>query len=98
MSLYQMAVTDLPNDTIAPEQDDNNASAALRSDIVFTGEDKSAGSTPTTEIMGNCLGYLVGLGFLDKPTGEGKEKLPVIKISDKQKEALLSVGGRGAVA
>lgn len=97
MPLYHFATTDLPADTIAPEMDDTNAAAALRSDKVFTGEDLSAGGYVDEMIMGRYLSYLAGVGFLSLPEGQGKEKLPQSNISPEQKIALLRVGGRGAL-
>jgi L-aminoadipate-semialdehyde dehydrogenase len=97
MPLYHFATTDLPADTIAPEQSDVNTAAALRSDAVFTGEDLSAGSGPDTDILGNYLGYLAGIGFLPAPEGTSGRKLPEVLINEEQKAALLRVGGRGAL-
>lgn len=97
MPLYHFATTDLPADTIAPEMSDTNAAKALSSDAVFTGEDLSAGAGPTTEILGNYLAYLSGIGFLPKPTGQGELALPALKIGEEQRAALLMVGGRGAL-
>lgn len=97
MPLYHFATTDLPADTIAPEMDDTNATASLRADKVFTGEDLSAGGCVNEEVMGRYLSYLAGVGFLGLPQGEGKEKLPQANISAEQKIALLRVGGRGAL-
>lgn len=97
MPLYHFATTDLPGDTIAPEQDDRNAATALKNDAVFTNEDRSKGTTPTVEIMGNYLAYLTGIGFLPRPEAIGKKSLPNIEINPAQKDALLRVGGRGAL-
>lgn len=97
MPLYHFATTDLPADTIAPEMSDVNAAAALRSDAAFTGEDFSAGSGPNTQILGNYLAYLSGIGFLPSPKGKGEVELPNITIGEEQKAALLMVGGRGAL-
>ena len=47
------------------------------------------------EIMRRYLAYLVAVGFLEKPAGEGK--LPVMELADGQREALASVGGRGGL-
>lgn len=95
MPLYHFATTDLPGDTIAPEMDDINAAAALSSDTRFTNEDLSAGGFVDEEIMGKYLAYLVGIGFLKAPAAGG---LKAAEISKAQKQALLSVGGRGALA
>lgn len=97
MSLYHFATTDLPADTIAPELEDSNAAAALRADKAFTGEDLSAGGRVDEEIMGRYLSYLAGVGFLEMPQGQGRERLPEAQISPAQKAALLRVGGRGAL-
>jgi L-aminoadipate-semialdehyde dehydrogenase len=97
MPLYHFATTDLPGDTIAPEMSDLNAAAALRADAAFTGEDLSAGSSPTINVLGNYIAYLTSIGFLPKAEGAGTSKLPGLKISEDQKAALLRVGGRGAL-
>lgn len=97
MPLYHFAITDLPADTIAPEIDDVNAAAALKSDAQFTGEDLSAGGYVDEEIMGKYFAYLTGIGFMAAPSGNGKKTLPEITISPEQKAALLRVGGRGAL-
>ncbi len=98
MPLYHFATTDLPGDTVAPEMSDFHAVKALRADAAFTGEDLSAGSGPTPKILGRYLAYLVSIGFLPEPNGAaGELKLPGMKISAEQKEALLRVGGRGAL-
>jgi L-aminoadipate-semialdehyde dehydrogenase len=95
MPLYHFATTDLPGDTIAPEMDDVNAAAALEADARFTNEDLSAGGAVNEEIMGSYLAYLTGIGFLKLPPNGG---LKAAEISKEQKQALLSVGGRGALA
>ncbi len=97
MPLYHFATTDLPGDTIAPEMSDTNATAALKSDFQFTGEDSSAGGFVDEEIMGRYLAYLVGIGFVEAPAGKGTKALPKVGISEEQKAALLRVGGRGAL-
>lgn len=97
MPLYHFATTDLPADTIAPEMSDVNAVAALKADAQFTGEDVSAGGFVDEDIMGRYLSYLVGIGFLKAPEGKGTKSLPQAVIGKEQKEALLKVGGRGAL-
>lgn len=97
MPLYHFATTDLPADTIAPELSDVNAAAALKIDADFTGEDVSAGGFVDEEIMGRYLAYLIGVGFLQAPQGKGTKSLLQAQIGDEQKEALLKVGGRGAL-
>jgi L-aminoadipate-semialdehyde dehydrogenase len=97
MPLYHFATTDLPADTIAPEQDDRNTTTALKSDTAFTGQDRSAGASPTLDTLGNSLAYLVAIGFMPRPAKSGAHALPSIHVSDSQKAALLRVGGRGAL-
>lgn len=97
MPLYHFATTDLPGDTIAPELSDVNATAALEADAEFTGEDVSAGGFVNEDIMGRYLAYLVGVGFLQSPSGKGTKSLPEAVIGKEQREALLKVGGRGAL-
>jgi L-aminoadipate-semialdehyde dehydrogenase len=97
MPLYHFATTDLPGDTVAPEMSDINASASLKLDAQFTGEDLSAGGFVDEEIMGRYLAYLGAIGFLQLPSGKGKKSLPEATTTSEQKSALLSVGGRGAL-
>lgn len=94
LPLYHMVTTSLPEDSKAPQLDDKNAADVLKKDAKSTGEDLSAGSGVTEDAVGAYLAYLIALGFVPKPTKEGK-KLPDINISVEQKEALASVGGRG---
>ena len=97
MPLYHFATTSLPDDTIAPEMADPNATASLKSDAKFTNQDVSAGGFVDEEIMGRYLAYLVGIGFIGAPDGKGKKVLPDVRIGEEQKNALLRVGGRGAL-
>ncbi|KAF9878966.1 L-aminoadipate-semialdehyde dehydrogenase [Colletotrichum karsti] len=97
MGLYHMVTTDLPGDSIAPELDDVNAAAALRSDAELTGEDLSAGGAVTEKTIGRYLSYLIAIGFLEPPPKPGQLAIPAADISPEQKEALLRVGGRGAL-
>ncbi|TDZ25510.1 L-2-aminoadipate reductase large subunit [Colletotrichum orbiculare MAFF 240422] len=97
MGLYHLATTDLPGDSIAPELDDVNAAAALRSDAELTGEDLSAGGAVTDETIGRYISYLIAIGFLEAPPKAGELAIPQADISPEQKEALLRVGGRGAL-
>lgn len=45
--------------------------------------------------MKRYLAYLVAVGFVEKPGGQGK--LPEIELAEGQREALESVGGRGGM-
>jgi L-aminoadipate-semialdehyde dehydrogenase len=97
MPLYHFVIADLPTSTKAPELDDSNAAAALRADAKWSGEDVSAGSGVTEELMGIYLSYLAAVGFLPQPPSQGVKALPSVKISELQTKALLNVGGRGGL-
>lgn len=100
MPLYHFVTADLPSNTKAPELDDTNAAAALRADAAWSGIDASAGSGVTEDLMGLYLSYLVAIGFLPAPPAAetAARQLPASKLSEEQKKALLSVGGRGGAA
>jgi L-aminoadipate-semialdehyde dehydrogenase len=97
MPLYHFVTADLPSSTKAPELDDSNAAAALKADVEWSGEDVSAGSGVTEEMMGVYLSYLVAVGFVPPPPSQESKALPAVKISESQKKALLNVGGRGGL-
>lgn len=96
MPLFTFVANDLPSNTRAPELDDTNAEKALYADREWTGEDVSEGSGVTKNTIGLYLAYLVAIGFLLPPTKTPVKALPSIKIASIQREALSSVGGRGA--
>lgn len=97
MPLYHFVTSDLPSNTKAPELDDTNAAAALRADAAWSGIDASAGAGVTEELVGLYASYLVQVGFLPEPTAVTAESrpLPEAKLSEDQRNALVSVGGRG---
>lgn len=94
--LLHFVLDNLPQSTKAPELDDSNAQLVLKADLDWTNEDLSAGKGVTSEEMGVYLAYLVGIGFLEKPTITGKKDLPKISIDSRILEKLALVGGRGA--
>ncbi|KAI9933028.1 hypothetical protein ASPWEDRAFT_47407 [Aspergillus wentii DTO 134E9] len=98
MPLYHFVTADLPSNTKAPELDDVNAAAALRADAAWSGVDASAGAGVTEELVGLYASYLVSVGFLPQPTTTGARPLPTAQLSEDQKKALLSVGGRGGAS
>lgn len=100
MPLYHFVTADLPSNTKAPELDDANAAAALRADAAWTGIDASAGAGVTEDLVGLYCSYLVQVGFLPQPTATTSETrpLPEVRLSEDQKRALQSVGGRGGAA
>lgn len=101
MPLFTFVANDLPSNTRAPELDDSNAEDALYADSEWTGEDVSAGSGVTKNLIGLYLAYLVEVGFMPKPDGidkKMKKRLPSLQMSEAQRQALSTVGGRGGVA
>ncbi|EXJ65614.1 L-aminoadipate-semialdehyde dehydrogenase [Cladophialophora psammophila CBS 110553] len=102
MPLFTFVANDLPSNTRAPELDDSNAEKALYADEKWTREDVSAGSGVTKREIGLYLAYLVQIGFLPPPNAtkdqDGVKSLPELTVSDAQRRALVSVGGRGGLA
>ncbi|CAD0038605.1 unnamed protein product [Aureobasidium pullulans] len=98
LGLYHMVTGDLPGSTKAPELDDRNSAAALKADAARSGQDFSAGSAVTEDIVGQYLSFLIARGFMPKPTKKGNKTLPESKITQEQIEALDRVGGRGGAA
>lgn len=95
LPLLHHITADLPTDSEAPELDDSNAATALKEDAKATGQDVSAGSAVTPEIVGVYVAYLVELGFMPQPPKAGDVKeLPRITLSAGQKEVLARVGHR----
>ena len=97
LPLYHFVTADLPTSTKSPELDDSNALAALRADSgnSISDQELSKGSAVDIEVMKKYVAWLVAVGFLPSPLGE---QLPRVDISEKQKEALGRVGGRGGTA
>ncbi|RMJ22168.1 L-aminoadipate-semialdehyde dehydrogenase, large subunit [Aspergillus sp. HF37] len=95
MPLYHFVTADLPSNTKAPELDDTHAAAALRGDAGWSGVDASAGAGVTEDLVGLYSSYLVALGFLPAPASAAAQQLPAAQLSEDQKKALMSVGGRG---
>ena len=96
--LLHFVLDNLPQSTKAPELDDRNARAVLQADVEWTGVDLSAGKGVAMNEMGIYLAYLVGIGFLDPPSGVAKRELPEHQIDRKLLDKLATVGGRGAKA
>lgn len=94
--LLHFVLDNLPASSKAPELDDQNAVQALTRDIKYSGVDVSKGRGVGDKEMGVYLAWLVNIGFLPAPTGEGK-KLPELVITESVREARSKVGGRGAL-
>ncbi|KAL4932255.1 L-aminoadipate-semialdehyde dehydrogenase [Aspergillus undulatus] len=100
MPLYHFVTADLPSNTKAPELDDSHAAASLRADAAWSGVDVSAGAGVTEDLVGLYVSYLVSVGFLPGPSNSATaaRPLPAASLTDDQKEALASVGGRGGAS
>lgn len=97
--LLHFVLDNLPQDTKAPELDDRNAAKSLKIDSKFTGEDVSEGKGVTVEQMGIYISYLIAIGFLPKPDGEGRLAIPSVEISKETLDLIDSgAGGRGSAA
>ncbi|KAK0386994.1 hypothetical protein NLU13_5308 [Sarocladium strictum] len=95
LPLFHFVTGDLPANTIAPEMDDSQATAALEL------YDKTANGAAVnshavnTRTIGVYLAYLVAVGFLPAPEGNGEEKLPEVDVNG-LKSANKTFGGRSA--
>ncbi|EXJ95300.1 L-aminoadipate-semialdehyde dehydrogenase large subunit [Capronia coronata CBS 617.96] len=102
MPLFTFVANDLPSNTRAPELDDRNAEKALYEDSEWTKVDVSEGSGVTKNTVGLYLAYLVEIGFLPPPNAVAQDgavkRLPRVSISEEQRKALASVGGRGGLS
>lgn len=94
--LLHFVLDNLPQDTKAPELDDQNAVKALKADVALSGEDVSAGKGVVGDVLGIYISYLVKIGFLPVPTGSG-EPLADIEMSEETLSLITSgAGGRGS--
>lgn len=97
LPLFHFVTGNLPADTIAPEMDDANATAALK---LYSGEaDPMAASAVTAETIGVYFAYLVAAGFLPPPQKAGARSLPPLQASVAElvrRGAAAGVGGRSA--
>lgn len=90
--LVHFVCDNLPQSTKAPELDDGNARRALaRYDEKWVG-----GSGVDEGLMGIYLAYLVGVGFLEAPRGDGRA-LPEAKVGERSLKRVKEIGGRGAI-
>ncbi|WPK24055.1 hypothetical protein PUMCH_001311 [Australozyma saopauloensis] len=96
--LLHFVLDNLPQDTKAPELDDQNAVKALKSDVALSGEDVSAGKGVVESVLSVYISYLVKIGFLPSPTGKG-EDLVDVELSEETLALITSgAGGRGSAA
>lgn len=96
--LLHFVLDNLPQDTKAPELDDQNAVTSLKQDAKLTGDDVSAGKGVQEEQIAIYISYLVKIGYLPKPQGNGKP-LPEVELSDETLALITAgAGGRGSAA
>ncbi|KAF1991523.1 alpha-aminoadipate reductase [Aulographum hederae CBS 113979] len=96
LPLFHMVTANLPDESQAPELDDANAVEVLKKDGVQDVEGLG-GRGVTEEIVGAYLAFLVAIGFIPAPpaTTTGRV-LPEVMLSERQREAMGKIGGRGA--
>ncbi|KAF3933363.1 hypothetical protein ABW19_dt0204658 [Dactylella cylindrospora] len=91
--LLHFVCDNLPQSTKAPELDDANARAALgKYDSKWM-----EGSGVDENLMGIYLAYLIGIGFLPGPDGQGTKELPKVEVGERVKQRIGEIGGRGAI-
>lgn len=96
LPLLNMATSNLPSTTRAPELDDRNAVAVLKADADrWTGVDDSTGEGVMREDVGRYMRFLAEIKFMPRPTGRGRE-LPPIAAGIAAAHLEYGVGGRGA--
>ncbi|KAI1812349.1 hypothetical protein GGS20DRAFT_26378 [Poronia punctata] len=91
LPLLHSVVGDLPADTVAPELDVTQATAALE---LYDKSTTTSGDAVNVQSIGMYLAYLVALGFLPAPTEKGENELP--KVDEAKIQAIDSFGGRSA--
>lgn len=91
--LLHFVLDNLPQDTRAPELNDENTVRSLKADIPFSGEDVSAGKGVVEPVLAIYLSYLVKIGFLPAPVENG-QPLPRVEVSE-ESLALVTSGGGG---
>ena len=96
LPLFHFVTGNLPANTIAPEMDDSQATAAL--ELYDKGTNSSAPDKTRAVDMrtiGVYLAYLVAVGFLPSPVTNGEQELPEVDVSRLQ-AVKVSLGGRSA--
>ncbi|KAH6996128.1 aminoadipate reductase [Ilyonectria sp. MPI-CAGE-AT-0026] len=96
LPLFHFVTGDLPANTITPEMDDSQATAAL--ELYDKGTNSSAPDKPHAVDMHTIdvyLAYLVAVGFLPAPVGNGGQELPEVDASRLQ-AVKVTLGGRSA--
>jgi L-2-aminoadipate reductase len=99
LPLFHFVVEDLPGNSIAPELDDTNTTAALK---LYEKEPRTRGgalafSAVHVHVLGTYLAYLVAIGFLPPPPAESdRSPLPKLNGTSSQILAASHFGGRSA--
>ncbi|KAI4123121.1 MAG: hypothetical protein LQ341_007233 [Variospora aurantia] len=95
LPLFHFVTGDLSAASVAPELDDINAAAVLRSIASRReGRDPLADNVVDLDTIGVYLAYLVAIGFLPQPEVGGQRKLPVCKLDPDMATAIAGLGGR----
>ncbi|KAI4286958.1 MAG: hypothetical protein L6R35_003785 [Caloplaca aegaea] len=95
LPLFHFVTGDLSAASVAPELDDINAAAVLRS-IASSREEQDplADNVVDLDKIGVYLAYLVAIGFLPQPEVGGQRNLPVCKLGPDMAAAIAGLGGR----
>jgi L-aminoadipate-semialdehyde dehydrogenase len=96
LPLFHFVTGDLPANTIAPEMDDSQATAAL--ELYDKRTNSGAPDKPLAvniRTIGVYLAYLVAVGFLPAPVENGEQELPEVDASRLQ-AVKVALGGRSA--
>ncbi|KAG5460033.1 MAG: hypothetical protein BJ554DRAFT_7968 [Olpidium bornovanus] len=65
--LLHFVLDDLPTSTRSPELDDAHTAEAIRATGISC--------SPMDDLVGRYLGYLVKVGFLERPDGKGSKRI-----------------------
>ena len=98
MPLYHFVTGNLPENTKAPELDDKNAKAALRSYAEWKNDQVEIDNVIDESLLSKYLRYLVDIDFLPAPTSSTGKALPPSRLKPEQKKFLTQLVGRGALA
>lgn len=92
--LLHFVLDDLPHNTIAPELDDLNTENALKSYSTPSVTSKGV----EVDLLGVYFSYLIAIGFLPKPLGIARKKLPKVDISKDSLDLINSGSGARSLA
>ena len=96
LPLFDWVTSSLPTSTTSRHLSDTNTRSVMHADDPAYPFEEC--SRVTEDTVGVYLAFMVGVGFIPLPTegkGEGRKKLPVLKICGEQRVALGGVGRSG---